>query len=287
MDINGRTLSEDKVHELIVKIKKKKELQTIDDEIVIHEIKRYLHKNSKLIDMFIQDKKIALQTIMKHVRSELRRLYGSYTTQIDSREKAKLNFISQSSEKTVTDLLLSHKSTAERYPYYEQFYKELFEITGKPTSIIDLGCGMNPLSFSFMNLKKVSYFAYDISTADLDILHSFFENKKEIDGTTSVINLFEAKSKPLFEGLPQFDLCFLFKVLEIIEQSKSHKISEKIITSVPAIWVVVSFPTKTISGKPMKHPRRGWIERMLERLSYSYSVLTFENEIYYVIKKSN
>ena len=37
----------------------------------------------------------------------------------------------------------------------------------------------------------------------------------------------------------------------------------------------------------MNHPRRKWIELMSERLKYQISVLEFENEIFYVLKKTN
>jgi hypothetical protein len=136
-----------------------------------------------------------------------------------------------------------------------------------------------------MGLKKVTYLASDISTSDLAIIQTYFDATPEISGTTQAINLFNAQATDIFEGIKQTDVCFLFKVLEIVEQSKSHKISEIIITSVPAKWVIVSFPTKTISGVAMRYPRRGWIERMLERLCLSFKLLEYDNEIYYIIKK--
>lgn len=285
MEINGRTIPEETITELILKIKKKKELWTIDEEIVTHEISRYLHKNSKVIDQLLQGRKVAAQTIMKNVRSELRRLYGSYTIHTGDKEKAKVHVSANPSEKNIQAMLEAHKSSSERLEYYEQFYEELYDITGKPKSILDLGCGMNPFSFMYMGLETVNYLASDISKADLETIQSYFDATKEIKGTTTVINLFDANSKNIFDDIKLADVCFLFKVLELVEQSKSHKISEIIISNVPAKWVVVSFPTITISGVPMRYPRRGWIERMLERLCFQHKVLEFENEIYYVIKK--
>ena len=86
-------------------------------------------------------------------------------------------------------------------------------------------------------------------------------------------------------GIPPADLCFLFKMTDILDQGKGHKVTEEIIRKVPAKFVVVSFPTKTMSGKRMNYPRRKWIELMCQRLNYEVKIIEFSNELFYVIKK--
>ena len=49
-------------------------------------------------------------------------------------------------------------STKERIDYYPKIYSEIFRIAGKPGIIADLGCGVNPFSFPYMNLKKLNLF---------------------------------------------------------------------------------------------------------------------------------
>ena len=44
------------------------------------------------------------------------------------------------------DILTLHSSTRERLPILDRFYRAVFEITGQPASILDLGCGLNPLA---------------------------------------------------------------------------------------------------------------------------------------------
>jgi len=77
----------------------------------------------------------------------------------------------------------------------------------------------------------------------------------------------------------------LFKVLDPLEQGKGHKLSEVLIKAIPAKWIVVSFATKTVAGKPMRHPERGWIERMLDRIGYKFSKFKTSNELFYIIQK--
>ena len=73
------------------------------------------------------------------------------------------------------DILAMHASTAERIPYLETFYQDLFQATGQPEILIDLACGMNPLTFPWMNLPTTpKYFAYDIIQPRVGFLNAFF-----------------------------------------------------------------------------------------------------------------
>ena len=56
-----------------------------------------------------------------------------------------------------------HSSTKERLRYYPRLYEQIFKITGKPQTILDLGSGINPFSFNYMNLRNCHYYAYDLS----------------------------------------------------------------------------------------------------------------------------
>jgi len=57
------------------------------------------------------------------------------------------------------------------------------------------------------------------------------------------------------------DLCLIFKVLDIIEK-KTHKNAEKILKAINAKRMIISFSTRTLSGKPMEYPRRLWAEKL-------------------------
>jgi len=85
--------------------------------------------------------------------------------------------------------------------------------------------------------------------------------------------------------LPQADVCFLFKMTDVLEQGRGHKVTEQILQAVKAKFVVVSFPTLTMSGKRMNYPRRRWMELMCERLGWSYSLIEMPNELFYVVMK--
>ena len=91
-------------------------------------------------------------------------------------------------------------------------------------------------------------------------------------------------------NLPSADLCLMFKVVDVLEsEKKGHKYSEEVIKLLAEKcgFVVFSFATRTVSGRSMNFPQRGWIERMLTRIGLKYKMLEFESEIFYVISKKN
>jgi hypothetical protein len=260
------------LNELIKAIKSKKELESLDTKFVKVELDAYFLRNpkEKLALKELNQKSKVYKKIIKEVRSKLRRSYGLF-------RQEKIDF-----SKDYQELLNTHSSTKERLKLYPTLYKRIFKITGEPKGILDLGCGINPLSFHYMNLKKVNYFAYDLSKEEIQLINKFFKEKK-IEGRANVLNLLEVNK---IKKLPEADLAFLFKMTDVLDKGKGHKTSEEIIKAIPSKNIVVSFPTLTISGKPMNHPRRGWMEMMCKRLNYSFKVLSFENEIFYVIKKN-
>ncbi len=55
-------------------------------------------------------------------------------------------------------------------------YEDIFKLTGKPKTIIDIGCGLNPLTLPWMNLEKdTMYIGYDINKRLIWFLNKYFE----------------------------------------------------------------------------------------------------------------
>ncbi|MFP4117422.1 MAG: hypothetical protein ACLFTR_00710 [Candidatus Woesearchaeota archaeon] len=285
MKIIGRELDDEVLDGFLASIKDKKEFSGIDNKLIVHQIEKELSSDSALLDKIIAGKKTPKKELVKRVRAELHRINGSFNVDFEHRKKLMHDYLGTKDRGHIISLLETHSSTKERLPIYENLYANLFDITGVPASILDLGCGLNPLSSIFMEHDGLDYLACDISEDILELLDMFFDVQEKTEGETRKLNLFESSKRYIFKDIEQFDICFLFKVLDVIEQSKSHKISEDIIASVPADWVIVSFSKKTVSGKKMNHPYRGWLDKMLHRLMYMSKIIEYEDEIFYIIKK--
>lgn len=292
------------IDSLIMEIKKKKEFSSLDEPLIFHEVIKSIQKSSKTSKIFSEKslEKITRSSnykrVVKEVRRTLHRLYGMYQMKDQKHRNDLLEELREELDKKRPRkkdilqkhdaLLKTHSSTEERIGTYPELYKKIFRITKKPQSILDIGCGLNPVSLPYMNLKGIKYTVTDISLGELDFLKDYFslvKKRYDIRYKTKIINLLRAKKENVFKGMRKHDVAFLFKVLEIIELSNSHKISEKLIKSIPAKWIVVSFPTKTLTKKLMNYVRRGWLHMMLERLGYEYHLVKEKNEIFFIIKK--
>ncbi len=298
---------------IIAEIKKKKSIAAVKDEFILKEINKILAQNKRFrekIDSASLDKvskSKEFKAIVKEVRAVLHRSHGQYQTEnIGDREKLLLMLNGllvdfkirwQKGDKTILfeekvveahkKILSTNISAKERLAIYPTIYQEIFEITGDPKSIIDIGSGINPVSFPFMMLDSVRYTALELSQKDCDFLVQYFMLMERfgIVGNALPTDILEIKKNPELLLNYSADIAFIFKVIEPIELSKSHKIGELIIESLNCKWVVVSFATKTISGNPMNVPRRRWFEVMLERLGHDFKIIKKDNEIFYVIRK--
>lgn len=279
-------LEKAKITSLIEDIKKKKELQSIDDAFVHEYLIKFFKQEPKILKSLQENfnpKSKSYAAAIKTVRSQLRRVYGLFRDDTTKRKELVEQLHDAAKRKKIIEQILNtHSSTQERLSFYEKLYAKIFAITGKPKTILDLGCGINPFSFSYMKLKSCNYFAYDINREEMEAINKYFQilhtENSSFTGKAEVADITKAK-------LPQAEVCFLFKMTDVIDKGKGHKKTEELLERIPARYVVVSFATKTMSGKEMTAPRRSWMEWLCKRLNYSYTILEFENEIFYVIKK--
>ena len=266
--------------DILRKIKQSKKYKTISEGVILAEIEKYIRKNPRY--EIYKDKKI-----LSEIKAELHKIHGSFQ-KISKRKREKyFEKLEKNSEdeEIVKKILLTNRSTKERLENYEKIYKKIFEITGKPETIVDLGCGLNPLSFIFMNLNKAKYSAYDIDEEDILLINKYFHlMKKRVSGKAEIMNLSSVNEKDI-QKIPKADVCFMFKLVDVLDR-RNHKQSEKVIKNLNSDYIVVSFSKRTLSGKKMNFPRRGWIEKMLERIGLKFEKIDFESEIFYVIAKN-
>lgn len=252
-------------NKLIEKIKQKKELSGLADSLVLDLLENYLKKHLLILKDLTPSQ---VKVIIKELRAELRNLGGRFQISLKKR-------LSLLEKEDIPALLKTHSSTAERFYFYPEL-KSLIESL-RISSILDLGCGLNPLALASL---RINYYAADINESDLFLVKKFFE-KHSLPGK---ILIFDLRKVNALQTLPKTDLCLLFKVLDIIE-TKSHKIAKTIIEKLRCKYLLISFATCTLSGKPMAYKNRKWLETILKILNYSYKTFSSHNEIFYLITK--
>jgi len=250
-----------RLEDLKLLIKEKKELRGISDSILDKKISDFISK--KRINLSnLSDKDLKL--ISKEIRLDLRLMHGRFQLNISKRK-------SLIKRKDYKDLLKTHLSSKERISFYENISSIVKEIN--PRSIIDIACGLNPIALAS---KDVEYTAIDINQEEIDILNDFFASEK-IKGKALCLDA----TKLSFPSL-HADLCLIFKFLDFI--SDSNRVAEDMLKSIDSKYFLVSFATKSLSGK-RRVSKRIWFERIVHKLGFSFKIYEYENEIFYLVKK--
>ena len=171
----------------------------------------------------------------------------------------------------LTEILKRHASTRERLPLsaMDALYAKIFETTGRPASILDLACGLNPVY----------------------LLHRFDCDVVGVDISKSCVSLIPngVWGDLLCENaIPQerFHIALLFKILPLLERQKSGSAMD-VMNRIDAEYLVVSFPTRTLGGRNvgMEDNYTAWMEAPMPENRTVAARFTTENELYYVLKE--
>jgi hypothetical protein len=222
------------------------------------------------------DKSKPFKEVVKRVRDELRIVYGSFLTEDFHKKRMPAD------KDEIVEVLKTHKSTKERIEFYDEIYSKIIE-WHKPKKIADLGCGLNPLSYFFMNLD-CDYFASDLSSADMNFIQCFF-NEFQINGRAKAYDL---TNLSILEDdcFQKCDLVFLFKVLDSLEEVKKN-VSKDLLQGISAKHIVVSFPTKSLlSKKGFRIEKRNWLFNFINKMGWKHERFEVENELFVLIDKS-
>jgi len=255
----------------------------------VSQSKRYRHVSPGLVRRLAAEeipKSKNAADAEKRTKRRLHQIFGAYATPLPYEKlTAKLSAAAKQSpeafKEATREILKLHASTAERLPVLESFYEPIFKITGKPFKILDLACGLNPLTVLWMNLSaNAFYVAVDI---DAEMAH-FVDRFLAMAPVHGV-----ARVNDLVAGPPRAwaDVAFLLKTLPVLEH-QTHDVLP-ILDAIHAPWLVVSFPTKSLGNrsKGMAATYRAIMENLTKsRPNWQTHELTYPSELVYVIKKS-
>lgn len=176
-------------------------------------------------------------------------------------------------------ILVRHASTRERIPIMEDFYKQIFQMTGIPGSILDLACGLNPFAIPWMSLPLfTTYQAYDLHQPRIDLLNQFF---------TRLNRPFRAEKQDVLVNPPidQADIAFFFKEAHRFEQ-RQHGCNRKFWQSLNVNFLIVSLPTANMKGShSFINGHRILVEQTLKGLPWNVHEILFDSEILFCIDK--
>lgn len=239
---------------------------------------------------------------IKELQRELHTTYSQFLSSQDSKKEQLLT-----NATSISNLLLTHKSTIERVDSYDEIYLYIikqFIINDSSLSlennsqltILDIGCGMNPLSiekfihsYSTNSSKNnssnnVKWIGCDVHQEDMNYISKAYERFNYL-GEFFSCDLTREDEKEKIKS-KEVDVLFAFKVLDSLEHIQRN-ISFDILKELDYKVGVISFATYSL-GRRKKIPitKRAWILKFLEREKWTYSIYETENEAYIVYKKT-
>jgi len=223
--------------------------------------------------------------LVKAVRKKLHRIVAAYLGDPDyaaATQELTQSADSGSSEQlraVCARLLETHLSTRERLPIYDQFYAGIFAVTGRPSALMDVACGLNPLSFAWMNLPPTTrYYAYDINQQRVDLLNHAFV----LQGLAPLARVQDVLVDPPQE---QADVAFLFKEVHRLE-ARQRGSSLRLLESLPVRWIAVSLPTQNSNGShDLRDRHRQLLATIIAGKPWTTTELEFESELVFCLDK--
>ena len=221
----------------------------------------------------------------KEARGLLHQVWGAYWPSRPDfgklLEKCRRDLAGKSPREAVLPVLRLHASTRERVPIMEDFYRGIFAVTGIPETVADLGCGLNPLTLPWMDLRpKSRYAGYDIDEEQ----NAFLTGVLEAAGYRSS----RARVEPgdvLLDEPPSADVIFAFKLMPLLERQRRGA-SLELVRRVKCRYLVASFPAAGLSGRKrgIGEFHAGNFERILSGLGLKSERLAFPNETALVVE---
>jgi 16S rRNA (guanine(1405)-N(7))-methyltransferase len=224
---------------------------------------------------------------IKATKRRLHQVYGAFERAVDydalySRMEVAYDTGSEHRIKAACRQLLDvHSSTRERLPILDRFYPAIFEATGRPGSILDLGCGLNPVSLPWMGLSAGSrYIALDIDRERIRFLNRFLC----LAGLDPLARCQDVLVQPPDDAA---DVVLLLKMSPTLERQEPGATLD-LIGQLRAPCVVVSFAAKSLGGQEkgmVEHYQQqflGW----LHHRRWPAEKLVFESELVFVLRVS-
>jgi 16S rRNA (guanine(1405)-N(7))-methyltransferase len=186
------------------------------------------------------------------------------------------------------DCLGAHLSTRERLPILFEFYERIFAITGRPHTLMDIACGLNPLALRWMGLdgnrssangERLKYYAYDIHEPRIDFINHYFalEGLKPLARVQDVAGQFPQE---------EADVALFLKEMPRFERNYGP-LGRPLLEALNANYLILSYPSiSTHGGRNLTNRYREFMHQLITGHDWPLTELLFEGELVFVIEKA-
>jgi 16S rRNA (guanine(1405)-N(7))-methyltransferase len=209
--------------------------------------------------------------------------YASWLTQLTS---AFQSTDTDTVSSACRQVMARHASTRERLSIIDEFYATTLRGLGPIHRILDIACGLNPLSLLWMPLAEGAiYYAYDIYADMVAFLASVFDLER-IHGRSHVVG--HAVVLDVIDATPSqpADVALILKALPCLEQIDKTA-GARLLRSVRADHLLVSFPMHSLGGrgKGMMENYEARFRSLIEDTNWSIERFEFATELVFRVSK--
>jgi 16S rRNA (guanine(1405)-N(7))-methyltransferase len=233
-------------------------------------------------------KRANFRAAVKATKDKLHQIGGAYfrgvpkyTVWLDKLRTAKEVGDDQEFRHLCSQFMAFHSSTLERLEILDRFYDSLFARLPRIHSIIDVGCGLNPLSIPWIPIvSSADYYAYDIYRDLVQFVGHFLE----LAGARA-----HAEAADVLHSPPtvRADLAFVFKNVPCFDQIDKTATGQ-LIDRLNARFVVISFPRRSLGGSDQFLTKQyaARFAQLVEGRSWTVSRMEYKTELVFLIDKT-
>jgi 16S rRNA (guanine(1405)-N(7))-methyltransferase len=178
------------------------------------------------------------------------------------------------------EAMRTHASTRERLAHLDSFYPRIWQHSGVPRHLIDLGCGLNPLALPWMGIGDATYLAIDADQRPLSTVQGFLE---------LVGQPHRVEARDLVGGPPEdaADVALLLKLVTTLDRQDGEA-AARLLRGLRVDHAVVSFPARSLAGrgKGMERTYRERLARLVADVGRVRDVTetSVPNELVFVLR---
>lgn len=231
-------------------------------------------------------KKRDLRAAIKGVKNKLHQVGGAYLEGMDyDRWLEALRKTGDPGDtarlKKSLDLIMRfHASTRERLAILEQFYSTALAPIAPVRSVLDVACGLNPLTIPWMPLAEgAPYYAYDIYTDMIAFLNGIF-------AYLGVPGQAAARDVTQFVPPEPVHLALVLKTLPCLEQIDKFA-GLRLLEGLKAEFVLVTFPVRSLGGydKNMRANYEAHLQDLMKGRRWTAQRFEFATELAFLIDR--
>ena len=231
---------------------------------------RYRDVDRALVARLVREEAPKARNEDEHVKRVKRRLHqavGAYRGASDAdrilqpiREQWAGDLRDETFRAACRAALAGHASTSERVPHLEGFFAPIWKLAGgSPRRLVDMGCGLGPLSLPWMGLPPgAAYHAVDVDRRSLAVVEGFLALVGQPGG------VHERDLVADWRVPAPAEVALLLKLVPLLDR-QDPSAAARLIADLDVRHAVVSFPARSLGAR-----RSGFeatYRRRLEELS--------------------